>query len=426
MPYTKDRSVYANRRYIEIKDYPNHVLQVKLGGSTPKLTRTRTGESVKDYKSIIARQGNATSNMTGIFDSVDLSSARGVWLSQFLNFNLADPPPNDVYYVRADGDFGPQFTQDSPTLGLGVATNRAAISFLKNARQIQSTFSSPIFLGELRETLRMIRSPAQGLRNLLGGYLTQVKKSKKSNPKGWKKNLGGTWLEGMFGWAPLARDITDGYKAYSDLVKSRDNEQRPVSGYGIEELLVPGRTSYNTLSYVGSGGFIPFYTTRITKDKAFVKYRGMVVRRVDATLRDKLGRVGFNAEEFIPTAWELLPWSFLVDYFTNIGDVLTANAFNRAELAWTAGVTVQTRTSRLQSWTTTQIMKDFHGKYFVSFTGEPLQVTQTRRVVNRSKALTVATPTISLELPGRPAQWANMTALFAVANSIHPQSRRRL
>jgi hypothetical protein len=37
-----------------------------------------------------------------------------------------------------------------------------------------------------------------------------------------------------------------------------------------------------------------------------------------------VGLLGFRWEDFIPTVWELIPYSFLVDYFTNIGDVLSA------------------------------------------------------------------------------------------------------
>lgn len=425
MPFTKDRSVRVAQRWVEFKDYPSHNFVTTLGGAVTLCVRTRTGESVKDYKTLIKQQKNATSNMSGTFDTLDLTSAHRTFKHRFLNFGQITPDPTDVYEVKQIGVLGPNYAFQNPTIGLGVASNRATIAFLKNARKVQSEFSSPIFLGELKETLQMIRRPAQGLRNLLGNYLNGVKKAKKKSPKEWKKNLSSLWLEGTFGWKPLASDIQDGYKAYANLVSQHDNEQRLVSGYGIEEQEVPAGTFMNQPMFFGSGGFTPGYVNKITKDKAVVKITGVVVRRVDATLRDKLARVGFNAEEFVPTVWELLPWSFLIDYFSNIGDVLEANAFNRADLGWVNNTTIAFRTSSIYYWSSVDIVKKSDSaKYFVSFEGEPGLVIQQRRIVNRIASVSVGVPSLSLELPGRPAQFANMLALFAQANSIHPQHRR--
>lgn len=421
MPFTKDRSVFANRRWVQVKDYPNHVKVTTLGGSTVKLSRTRTGESVKDYKTLIAQQKNATSDMSGTFDIMDLTDSVRTYVFRHLNFNQTNPDPYDVYEQRIDG-VPPSFpTLDNPVMGVGVATNRAAIAFLKHARSVQSEFSSPIFLGELRETLRMIRNPAAGLRNLADSFLKDVKTAKKKTPKKWKKNLGGMWLEYAFGWTPLISDISEGYKAYSSLAKSRDGEQKPVSGHGIEEVEVPSRTATNYPFYFGTGGLMYGGNNYVGKDRCVVKYRGMVVRRVDVTLRDKLSRVGFNAEEFIPTVWELLPWSFLVDYFTNIGDVLTANAFNRADLAWVACSTIKFREIHGTFYLDHAAMKKAWPKHYVTSSGEPGRYKLQRRTVSRSRAVTVPFPSISLELPGKPAQFANMVALFAQAQSVHPQ-----
>jgi hypothetical protein len=43
---------------------------------------------------------------------------------------------------------------------------------------------------------------------------------------------------------------------------------------------------------------------------------------------------GLGTRDFIPTIYELIPYSFLVDYFVNIGEILNAWSFNQADLAW--------------------------------------------------------------------------------------------
>jgi len=356
---------------------------------------------------------------------MDLTAAVTEWEYKFLNFNQwPTPTPGDVYYVKQKGVLMGTPVRSLPTLGVGEAQNRALIAFLKKARSVQQDFNAPLFLGELKEALRMIRRPGEGLRKIADSWLSDCKKSKKKSPKNWKKNLSSAWLEQAFGWQPLIQDIKEGYKAYSNLVNYKDGEQRLVTGIGIEEKDVePVRSGSG---YTCTGGYIPFNYTIMKKDKAFVKYYGMVTRQVDATLKDGLARVGFNAYNFVPTAWELLPWSFLVDYFSNIGDVLESSCFNKADLSWCSNSAVQTREIRMYWAADLYSMKDdpIFKPYFVSFTGKPGLYQSEYRTMVRSGSFPVGIPSLSFELPGRPAQFANMLALFAGAQSVHPQHYR--
>jgi hypothetical protein len=46
--------------------------------------------------------------------------------------------------------------------------------------------------------------------------------------------------------------------------------------------------------------------------------------RLGATAERIVELSGFDLKAFIPTVWEVIPYSFLVDYFVNIGDMLEA------------------------------------------------------------------------------------------------------
>jgi hypothetical protein len=149
-----------------------------------------------------------------------------------------------------------------------------------------------------------------------------------------------------------------------------------------------------------------------------------MVRRDDhATLAGSAVLAGFDPLQIIPTAWELLPWSFLIDYFSNIGDVLETAVVSRSNIAWTNVSEIVEQKIQVYS---TVAGKGFQIGDDVEVDGKPSTAIRVLRTVNRFQPGSLGIPAIQLELPGRPAQFANMTALFAQAsNTIHPQNLRR-
>jgi hypothetical protein len=45
---------------------------------------------------------------------------------------------------------------------------------------------------------------------------------------------------------------------------------------------------------------------------------------------------GFEPKDFAPAIWEGIPYSFLVDYFTNVGEIVNALSFPQSDVAWVA------------------------------------------------------------------------------------------
>lgn len=122
------------------------------------------------------------------------------------------------------------------------------------------------------------------------------------------KNVGARWLEVSFGWVPLLHDI-------DDLVQNAINPvSEPltftVKGKAWEEIddAVSVRHDTAKRSYVRSGR--RGYTA------------SMVVEVDDAWFRAGK-QYGIKA---LPLAWELAPFSFLIDYLAPIGDWLDAQS----------------------------------------------------------------------------------------------------
>jgi hypothetical protein len=424
MSFTKDRSFYISARWQAYRADDDQMFQ---SGNVLKILRTRIGDTNPHWRDQVRDQQNATTNMTGIHDSVEMTRSN----SAVLHKNRLSSTDSTIYRSWTKGDFVlPQLADWSIGITETEANNRALIAFLKNVRQAQVQFSAPTFLGELRETMKMIRSPAKGLMDLAKTWqkkqprdIFRDRHTKNGSHRyhAWKQNLSSAWLEQAFGWQPLINDISTAFRTYTGL---RDRKsQVPVSGYGIEKKQFPART-FSNQGVVFSNNTRYTYN-QVATEECFIKYHGMVTQTIDGSLVNKLEPFGFSISEFVPTAWELLPWSFLIDYFSNIGDVITCGVANRASLAWVnrsrSFIQRQQRSGGFDLAGTKALWAP--GKFISGF-GTPLAMLATRRTVKRDRGYAVGYPTLSFELPGLPTQWANMTALFAqMNNTIHPQRR---
>jgi len=423
MSYTKDKSVWL---MLYLRDYRSWTTTHYSYAESSKLTRTRTGESNPNWRDQVKAQQNATTPMTGVYEYYSGNRGRAkVTFKNYLPPGLGGP----IAYETIEGDGLLPFNKIDwvTSIGTGDAYNRALISYLKNARKAQQGFAGLTFLGELRESLKMIRHPAQGLKNLCSEWLNttgrarrKFGRSRKGTDK-WKRELSSLWLEQAFGWQPLVNDINAAWRTYRNLRDRRD--QVPVTGFGIDTEFVPHRseTFYPHDFFTGQ-----YRYNRRSTERAFVRFRGMVKLKTIGSNVDALEPFGFTFDSWIPTAWELLPWSFLIDYFSNIGDVLEAGTFSTANLAWTSQVSIVSQISEMQGQIYELASRNALGENFISCEGDVMHSRRERRVVTRSPQAQLSIPTLKLEIPGHPAQWANMTALFAAANAQHPQRLPRV
>lgn len=419
MSYTRDRSFKIIARVNRTGKDWNGDHQTFNARRLITVKRTRTGDRNPGWRRKVMTGVNATTDMQGVADTVD--STGGTF-----TYQCKQPSGGGIdYRLTVNGDVGLyHFASITPfdwvPISTSTAYNRGLTQYLKRVGEVNRAFAGMVFLGELRETLRMIRRPAEGLRNILNAYVVDLKRKKRKSPKEWKKNLSSAWLEYAFGMVPLVSDISDACKAYNNLTQEPGYEW--VRGVGVEEKSVPTRSFSNVLLQSVPDIYAPAlrYSQRST-DKAVVVFKGLVRRQTRATAAGKAALFGFSPEQFIPTVWELLPWSFLIDYFSNIGDILETGVVDQSSIAFTNVTEIKFQIMELSFGMAEMGIQSGSSRIPIESSGSTVRAV--RRTVNRRADVGgLGIPSLAFELPGRPAQWANMTALFTQVNAdVHPQ-----
>lgn len=386
-----------------------------------------TSANIANWKRRIANLKPATTSLEGSRKYADMRSG---YYSYFTE-DVATKQKIETYRYGLMG-YKPNFP-DVTSLSTVKADNQAKTRFLKRAIQAQNHIQGAVSVGELAETLRMIRNPAKSLRSGIDDYLENAKKRIRSrrNVNGGpisnasvRRILADTWLEKAFGWGPLINDIQTG----AETLARRRHEWRRETIYiraGGSEV-----TMTNTPISSGVYGYLRTYGWGVNKFDAQVKYYGVIKREVynDYAFDAKL--FGFTPQDFLPTVWELIPYSFLVDYFTNIGDIINAYSHQRLDIAWcNKGVK---KTGRHEG---TIIFDDKYAKdsfapqaWQTKFLGisrsDPKLVLQ-HDMVYRTAYEESFVPTIEFQIPDMGLKWLNLAALATASADVRRSIRSR-
>ena len=187
-----------------------------------------------------------------------------------------------------------------------------------------SDFNMSVFLGEGHKTLQMIGDTAiriaKSIHHLRKGDLAGTARSllegtsrkplkpyKEMKPfKPAADRVSSHWLELQYGWLPLLKDVEAGAQALA------------------HQLSVPARQTYRmsirreySAKFTKTSGGATVTSERITQQFRFLK----VIVSEHPSLIQKLGLT-----DPLNVAWELVPFSFVVDWFLPIGSWLEARA----------------------------------------------------------------------------------------------------
>lgn len=378
-------------------------------------TDTRTDDGpIRGYRQRIARGQDATTNLTG---SRRLYKCRpGYYMVRFER--KPGISPQQPAWVEQE-EYGDLTQITMPFIGspnLQEADNAARMEFTSKARSAVTALEGGVVLGEIGETLRMLRSPAKALRTGVNDFFTAISKRRRGPPRTRRQVLADTWLEYSFGWTPLINDIKDASYAL-ERIKLRLNERKFVKAVATRRY--DGTHLFGTDTMEGAH---QIYARSHEYSEAIVVYRGSVILPIgDRSLMTRQN-LGFTWSNFVPTLWELVPYSFLVDYFTNIGDVLSAWAMWDVNFGWKNRTTIVRRVREMQTLGFTGQFNYNPDWYNITERQAMPTISETEtRDVSRSPYTGSLIPDFRFEIPGmRSLKWLNIAALATSKNRLTP------
>jgi hypothetical protein len=293
-----------------------------------------------------------------------------------------------------------------PTLVTDRIRSECKLAFLSKVREITTPWSGGVFLGELKELVSGIKGLGGRIFNQSLSFRSRARHQARlyrRKPARLLADLEDMYLSWTYGVAPLLGDVGSYYQAVQQLYHNA--VEVPVIVTIPAENLVKG-VSYK---YSGASGSIQVRGVGWMEARASVRIVGSVKSQISGPMLEKaLSLGGFQLTDFVPTLYELLPYSFLVDYFSSMGDVVNGYFTD------TRGLVYCSQTERL----TVKGLGTYFGApsqvgYFkcVQFPVIPSVRKISKLSLNRSKAnLSVSLKDIHLTMPNT-KQWFNTAVL---------------
>lgn len=249
---------------------------------------------------------------------------------------------------------------------------------------LQSNAYLLVTLAELVKTYRMVRNPFGLLkgnwRDLVGDKPLKSLVTKASS----------VWLESRYGWKPLVYDIQNFCDAYVNYVRASNNlgvDQDDLRYSAASTSYVSPSTPYwgesaaawlkirkRIVTYMGSSNSVGGWA-RVEFDPFKVIARvgcrkWLVAQRVKSRMELAMTALNTRPIDLFDTIWELLPYSFVVDWFIDIGGIMglaSAKALLGSTITNQLGYSLKWE----QPYRASYIPSDWFWKYRTPYSGYP-------------------------------------------------------
>lgn len=407
MPFHRDSTTSHLTRYdVNQDDGSNRTVQTRLSAAVfvEGQTNARWRSAIKAGQIVLGPYTRTSFNVESVkpFNAVVLSNSGSLTQPQYSSGAVR----GDLFRLPS-----------SP--GIGAPARTKALTRAYKGLSAQQTHANGMqFLGELHEVIAQFKRPYSSAVKLVDTFLERAASAvrryrPRSRHDSWKqatknlnKALADSWLETAFGLQPLIADVKDLAEAAARM--SNDKRRDVVFASATSQVSGSTQTFVNTFSgtNIGLNSFVREVETSQSGFRVFCDWSRSASL---GSLERCAELVGFRADKFIPTIYELIPYSFLVDYWSNLGDVIETGCQAQSMVK---GVieTLRNQVTSTQLWVpyATNVSR------VVETDLTPGSASITRKYFLRTGGFG-ALPTVpfQLEVPGTPMKYVNMLALYA-------------
>jgi hypothetical protein len=260
--------------------------------------------------------GSATSTLIGVKAIVKMPFGTASW--------YANSATTFCFNGSGHGQItGMKLSLNDPGAGADdVASSRARAKLLGDYINAVNTWRGGNFLAEIKESTEQFLHPVHSIYNRtweFAGIVRGLRRFRR-NPLVYGKALADAWLAFVFGIKPLIQDANDanaalvrlgsGVDANADRLKLRGSSRNTKILSVVTEQITPTGWAGDTWSSVIT-----------TKSDFKVRYKGMLVARPNGDAFYPV-EFGVDLSDYLPAVWEGIPWSFFIDYFVNVQEML--------------------------------------------------------------------------------------------------------
>lgn len=413
-PYTKTyRRGYRSRiTYSQVRE--NVLVHDEVSGiqeaGTQQWTDSLVGEKNAKWRSQVRLGLDATTNLT--------ASSTEIIVEPFyvaVSSRQTDVP-NTWWNAKSFGYPSLNYTSIAPPSATVIsATNNRALRKLFDAvDSIRSSFEGGQNIGEWKQVVGAVTNPLGSLRRYTLSHFDSLKKVKRRYGRdklSLRKALADSYLEYTFGWKPIASDLAKAIVGFQNLDEHLDLVPFDV---GASELYTGSDSTFN----MPQNPNVWCVLACRSKDSGTyqVRYKGTVRTGAVNGSISVVQASRLLPSDWLPTAWELIPYSFVADYFANIGEIIRGYSLRRSVFGYFVKTT---RTLGQRVYTPVEARRAIGSNSpnikitSKTFSGGNARITF--KSITRTKlSSTTLIPTFQVSLPlGSYKPWLNMGALLA-------------
>lgn len=257
----------------------------------------------------LRKQGAIVMNSCEIYEDEYVSTSSGNWFFSHPDWGTASLVGDCAGAVIMSAA---EFSESEKTL----AKARALVKAYATLNE------SPVLGGEImsdfNKTVSMLKHPFKSATSLMSRMLYKRNKLLKSHTSDVMKANASAWLEYRYGWVPIIMDCKSILQIAKETTRKRDSGFRVARASDVNE-----KKLNNTFDHGIMGSWRARGTG--TSTATYRSHVGIIYQISPCSIPEGVSRsLGLDARSIPATLWEIVPFSFVVDWFVNVGSFLQA------------------------------------------------------------------------------------------------------